>query len=258
MERMEFNCHHHALNFVQMRYSPKKRKIWPWPSVLLEEVTRWINVLSEDLWLDAGCGEGQLVDLMGKHKKILGLDIDKQRLIHARTHPYLSLIQGSITSLPFANESLGGIVCVETLEHIVDMPRALEEFSRCLRPNGYLVITMPSVTLRSLWQMRRLKKPVYCAPKEHVRELSFTPIKGFPNRFKTWTWLERQTSKYGFKSIQKGGVGYLFPMWGGKLGWLEYIMNICYLEKVNSLLGKLPMVQNYPYYCIYLFRLQVK
>jgi len=258
MKRIEFNCHHQVLNVAQMRYDPAMRRIWPWPSVLLEKVAGWIKSLSEELWLDAACGDGQLADLLGKHKKIIGLDIEKQRLIRARSHSYLSLIQGSITSLPFANESLSGIACIETLEHIVDIPAALEEFSRCLQPNGYLVITMPSVTLRSLWQMRRLKKPVYCAPQEHVRELSFIPIQGFPNRFKTWAWLKRWASKYGFKSIRKGGVGYLFPMWEGKLAWLEYIVNICYLEKVNNLLGKLPIVRNYPYYCIYMFRLKEK
>jgi len=36
-----------------MRYDPAMRRIWPWPSVLLEEATSWIKSLSEELWLDA-------------------------------------------------------------------------------------------------------------------------------------------------------------------------------------------------------------
>jgi 2-polyprenyl-3-methyl-5-hydroxy-6-metoxy-1,4-benzoquinol methylase len=156
--------------------------------------------------------------------------------------------------LPFAQESLSGIMCIETLEHILDLTAVLKEFHRCLRPDGFLLISMPSVTLRSRWQMKCSGKPVYCSPAEHVRELSAVPISGYPNRFKTWEWLERIMLQSGFKKIRQGGVGYLFPMWRGKLSWWEHFMNILYREKINRLIGKLPAVRNYPYYCIYLFR----
>jgi ubiquinone/menaquinone biosynthesis C-methylase UbiE len=246
-----------APDFAKARYNKAMRKIWPWPIVLLEEIAASLNDLPGGLWLDAGCGEGQLADLIGKHRQLLGLDLDSTRLIRAKTHPYLSVVQGSVTSLPLEQESLSGIICIETLEHILDMKMVLKEFYRCLRPGGYLLISMPSVTLRSLWQMNRAKRPVYCSLQEHIRELSSVPISGFPNRFRTWEWLERGMSESGFKKIRQGGVGYLFPMWNGKLTWLEHIMNLVYRERINKLIGKLPVVRNYPYYCFYLFRRKI-
>jgi ubiquinone/menaquinone biosynthesis C-methylase UbiE len=236
-----------------MRYSPSMRKLWPWPAILLEKAASWIMVLPGDTWLDAGCGEGQLADLIGKRRQLLGLDLDNTRLIHAQTHPYLSVVQGSVISLPLARESLSGIVCIETLEHILEVKTVLEEFYRCLRSGGYLLISMPSVTIRSLLQMNRLKRPVYCSLQEHIRELSSVAISGFPNRFKTWKWFEKCMSQAGFKKIHQEGVGFLFPMWTGKWSWLEHIMNIFYYEKINKIIGKLPVVRNYPYYCFYLF-----
>ena len=243
-----------APEFAKARYNKAMRRIWPWPIVLLEEIAASMNDLHGGLWLDAGCGEGQLADLTGKVRQVLGLDIDTTRLMRAKTHPYLSVVQGSVTSLPLAKESLSGIMCIQTLEHLLEMKAVLKEFYRCLRPDGYLLISMPSVTLRSLWQMNRSQRPVYCSRQEHIRELSSVPISGFPNRFKTWEWLERCMSQSGFKKIRQGGVGYLFPMWSGKWAWLEHIMNILYREKFNRLIGRLPVVRNYPYYCFFLFR----
>src|SRR3990172_2296177 len=191
----------------ETRYSPAMRKVWPWPALLLEEVAEWIKELPGDLWLDAACGEGQLGQLLGKRKSLLGLDIDWRRLGRARGHPYVALIQGSVESLPLPRGSLNGIATVETLEHVADMEAALKEFARCLRTHGYLLLTIPSVTLRSLWQMRVTGQPVYCDPKEHVREFSAVPLRGFPHMFETWQTLEARVQRHGVTVVRGGGVG---------------------------------------------------
>src|SRR2546430_1548994 len=126
-------CAHHG---QRGRYDPAMRRIWPWPAVLLEAVVGCINDLPGDLWLDAACGGGQLGRLLGRQKRLLGLDLDRERLREAHVHPYQALIQGSIDCLPLASGSLDGIVSVETLEHVVGMDLALREFARCLRNNG--------------------------------------------------------------------------------------------------------------------------
>jgi len=239
---------------VELRYDPDMGRIWPWPTLLLEQVASWMAALPGDPWLDAGCGGGKLGEILGERKKLIGLDIDGKRLVYARTQTHLTLLCGSLTSLPLADGSMGGIACVETLEHISDMAAVLAEFSRCLRPRGYLLLSMPSVTLRSLWQMSRRGIPVYCSEDEHVRELSSVAIGGFRNRFETWPGLESQVAAHGFEVVKQGGIGYLFPMWTGRLAWLEHVMNIFYRERVNRLLGKLPGIRLFPYYRIYLFR----
>ena len=236
------------------RYDPAMRGIWPWPALLLEEVAAWIKDLPGDLWLDAACGDGQLGRLLGRQKRLLGLDLDWERLRDAHAHPYLALIQASVDCLPLTGGSLNGIATVETLEHVVDVDATLKEFGRCLRPNGYLLLTIPSVTLRSLWQMRVTRQPVYCDPKEHVREFAAVPVRGFSHMFETWQSLEARVQRSGFAMVRTGGVGFLLPMWQGRWAWVERGMNLLYGETINRWLGRLPVLRRFPYYRICLFQ----
>jgi SAM-dependent methyltransferase len=244
------------VDFSLQRYQPAMRAIWPWPAMLLEKTAEWIKALPKDIWLDAACGDGQLAELVGRRQQLVGLDIDAARLLRAKHHPYDVLIHASVTGLPFADGSLGGIVSVETLEHVAEMSSALAEFSRCIKPNGYLLITMPSVTLRSLWEMRRSGGPVYCDAERHVRELSAVTVKGFAHRFQKLPWLEHQLACHGFVLRRRGGVGCLLPMWRGMFAFVEHAMNILYREHVNKLLARLPGLNQFAYYQMFLARLE--
>ncbi len=245
---------HQKYDLDQSRYNPMMRKIWPWPSVLLENVATWSLALPGRLWLDAACGEGQLGDLLAKRKRLLGLDIDYQRLLRARQRGYWGLLEASVTALPLPDGLLSGIISVETLEHIHDLDAALCEFARCLRTNGYVLVTVPSVTLRSLWQMHRKGQPVYSDSKEHDREFSAIHIRGFPHMFETWKSLETRFHHHGFKVLRSGGVGFLLPMWHGRLALIEHVMNCLYRETINRWLGRLPGLRNFPYYRMYLLQ----
>ena len=244
------------VDFSFQRYHPAMRAIWPWPAMLLEKTAEWIKALPRDTWLDAACGDGQLADLIGRCQQLVGLDIEPVRLHRAQHHPYGLLIRASVTGLPFADGSLGGIVSVETLEHVAEISLAFKEFSRCIKPNGYLLITMPSVTLRSLWEMRRCGEPVYCDADHHVRELSAVAVKGFQHRFQRLQWLEQQLSCNGFVVRRRGGVGCLLPMWRGVFGFMEHAMNLLYREPINNLLVRLPGLSQFAYYQMFLARLE--
>ncbi len=225
--------------------------------VLLERSAEWIAALPGSVWLDAACGEGPLASLIGKRKLLVGLDIDIPRLRRARNRPFELLTQASVTDLPFSDDSLDGIVSIETLEHVEEMSSALREFARCIKPNGYLLLTMPAVTLRSLWDMHRTGKPVYCSAGEHVRELTAVPLHGFQHRFQTFRWLESQLAAAGFSVKRRSGVGFLFPMWSRRLSFLEHSMNILYREAVNKIFRKIPGLNLFPYYRMVLSRLEV-
>jgi SAM-dependent methyltransferase len=243
-----------AFDLDHTRYNPAMRRVWPWPSMLLEEVAEWLRALPGDLWLDAACGEGQLGELLAKNKKLLGVDMDRQRLVRARPRGYWALLEASLTSLPLSDCILSGIISVETLEHVPDLDAALTEFARCLHTNGHLLLSVPSVTLRSWWQMRLTHEPVYCDPKEHIREFSAVAVRGFPHMFETWQSLEARVEGKGFVVVRAGGVGFLFPMWQGRLAWVERAMNLLYRETTNRWLGRLPLLRRFPYYRIYLLQ----
>ena len=212
--------------------------------------------LPGEVWLDAACGTGQLGKVVMNQKTLLGLDIEHQEILQIPDSPYQKFIRGSVTSIPLETNSFNGIASLETLEHVPDIDGALEEFSRCLKDKGYLLITVPSVTLRSWWEMTWTNQPVYCDAQEHVREFSSVTIKGFLHRFEHWKDLEARFHKHGFAIHHQDGVGFLFPMWKGNMAWLEHGMNLFYRESVNQCLGRLPGIKNFPYYCLYVLQLQ--
>jgi SAM-dependent methyltransferase len=55
-----------------------------------------------------------------------------------------SFVVGDLAALPFAEDSFDVVVCFETIEHVPDQERALDELRRVLAPNGLLAISSPN------------------------------------------------------------------------------------------------------------------
>jgi SAM-dependent methyltransferase len=105
----------------------------------LEAVRRYLDALPrETRVLDAGCGEGVLVDEYRDRIAIAGLDAN-----------YASerVTQGSLTALPFPDGSFDRALCLDVLEHLQyeEQPRALAELFRVLRPGGELLVSIPNL-----------------------------------------------------------------------------------------------------------------
>jgi len=88
--------------------------------------------------LDAGCGEGVLVEEFQGRLHIEGLDPNYSSE-HVR--------QGSLTALPYETASFDRALCLDVLEHLSldDQPRALAELFRVLKPRGELFVTVPNL-----------------------------------------------------------------------------------------------------------------
>lgn len=56
-------------------------------------------------------------------------------------------IVSDIASIPESDASFDAIMCIEVFEHLPDPLLALREFSRLLRPGGYLILTAPFCSL---------------------------------------------------------------------------------------------------------------
>jgi SAM-dependent methyltransferase len=88
--------------------------------------------------LDAGCGEGVLIDEFGDRLAIEGIDpnysSDRVR-------------QGSLTELPYGDGTFSHALCLDVLEHLSfdEQPRALAELFRVLTPGGVLFVTVPNL-----------------------------------------------------------------------------------------------------------------
>ena len=88
--------------------------------------------------LDAGCGEGVLVDEFHDRLAIEGID-PNYRSERVR--------RGSLTELPHANASFDHALCLDVLEHLSfeHQERALAELFRVVRPGGSLLVTVPNL-----------------------------------------------------------------------------------------------------------------
>ena len=85
----------------------------------LDAVRRYLNALpSTTRVLDAGCGEGVLVEEYADRLNITGVDANysSARVTH-----------GSLMALPFPDASFDRALCLDVLEHLAyeDQPRAL-------------------------------------------------------------------------------------------------------------------------------------
>lgn len=102
-------------------------------------VRRYLDALpGQTRVLDAGCGEGVLVDEYADRLQIAGIDMN---FSSAR------VTQASLDALPFDDGSFDRALCLDVLEHLSyeQQPRALAELHRVLGPGGELVVSVPNL-----------------------------------------------------------------------------------------------------------------
>jgi SAM-dependent methyltransferase len=105
----------------------------------LQFVRRWLDQLPQGTTvLDAGCGEGVLVDEYASRLSIEGIDAS-----YSSTH----VRRGSLTSLPYSDATFERALCLDVLEHLPyhEQPLALSELFRVLRPGGELLVSVPNL-----------------------------------------------------------------------------------------------------------------
>jgi len=105
----------------------------------LDFVRQWLSALPPATRvLDAGCGEGVLVDEFATRLSIEGIDPN---------YSSERVRSGSLTALPYADGSFDRALCLDVLEHLTfeEQPRALAELHRILRPGGELLVSVPNL-----------------------------------------------------------------------------------------------------------------
>ena len=99
---------------------------------------------------DIACGTGygsELLLIKGKTKNVIGIDISIDTIKYARTTHMPDGVQficapGDATELP--DESIEIVISFETMEHVPDDVKLINEFNRILRPNGTLICSTPN------------------------------------------------------------------------------------------------------------------
>jgi SAM-dependent methyltransferase len=105
----------------------------------LDFVRRYLNALPIGTRvLDAGCGEGVIVDEYAQRLDIVGVDAN---------YSSARVSAGSVTALPFDDGAFDRALCLDVLEHLPyeDQPRALAELHRVLKVGGELLVSVPNL-----------------------------------------------------------------------------------------------------------------
>ncbi|ACH38625.1 MAG: hypothetical protein ACD_55C00139G0004 [uncultured bacterium] len=92
--------------------------------------------------LDVGCGSGYVARRIAELglKKVAGLDTNLPQ--EARSDQRVQWLEGSAEFLPFATGAADTVVCSHTLEHVVDIERAVAELRRVAAMRLIVVVPM--------------------------------------------------------------------------------------------------------------------
>jgi malonyl-CoA O-methyltransferase len=97
--------------------------------------------LADKRVLDVGCGKGRFARVLKERHpeaEVWGLDISEEMLRFVPAG--INTRAGSMTELPFAASTFDCVYATESLEHAVEIGRAVGEMCRVLKPGGKLLI----------------------------------------------------------------------------------------------------------------------
>jgi ubiquinone/menaquinone biosynthesis C-methylase UbiE len=90
---------------------------------------------------DVGCGKGRFARIVKERNpsaSVVALDLAEAML--QGIPPDIDSVAASMTALPLATEAFDGAYATESLEHAVDVPAAVAELARIVKPGGRIVI----------------------------------------------------------------------------------------------------------------------
>ena len=103
--------------------------------------------------VDIGCGIGFFLPIISSYaNKVVALDYSGDILNYARFMAEkkninnVDFVRGSISSLPFPDNSFDLVVCMSVLEHFKNPEEPLRELKRILAPGGLLIVGYPTET----------------------------------------------------------------------------------------------------------------
>jgi ubiquinone/menaquinone biosynthesis C-methylase UbiE len=104
-------------------------------------VLEWVGDLEGKSVLDVGCGKGRFARIVAERNpgaRVCGLDISPAMLRYVPA-PVLPCA-ASMTELPFADGAFHAAYATESLEHAVEIERAVAEICRVVKPGGRIAI----------------------------------------------------------------------------------------------------------------------
>jgi SAM-dependent methyltransferase len=136
---MSFNAdwEQEAANWLAWARTPGHDVYWHYRTAFFELVPP-----AGSATLEIGCGEGRVArDLAARGHRVTGVDAAPTLLeAAAQAHPEGRYLLADAAQLPFEDASFDLVVAYNSLMDVQDMPGAVREAARVLRPPGHLCV----------------------------------------------------------------------------------------------------------------------
>ncbi len=178
----------------------------PWYALVREKIGPVAG-----LWiLEVACGRcGFVRELGAAGARVTGCDfsfsalsLGAAKIRTAGVNGNAALVQGDAQKLPFADESFDLVVSCETIEHVPDVQRAVQEMHRVTRTGGRLFLTTPNyANFMGLYDLyAKIRHPGRKDDQPFDRRQWFAQIRGYL-RGAGWTILSSDGTVHQFPFI---------------------------------------------------------
>jgi len=99
--------------------------------------------------LNAGVATGATTTMLEKYGEVTSLEYDKDCCEFLKTNLNMEVINGSLTELPFQDDTYDLVCAFDVIEHIEDDSTAVSEIRRVLKQDGFIYLTVPAFNF--LW-----------------------------------------------------------------------------------------------------------
>jgi ubiquinone/menaquinone biosynthesis C-methylase UbiE len=176
-----------------------------WPKNRLEAIVAQGG--NGERLLDIGCGSGHLLyQFRERFKSLIGLEYSPHRLEQAKANleglSFTPLLGSAEDLSAIDSNSIDQIISADTIEHIPDVYKAVQEMYRVLRPTGRLIINTPNI---AFIKKRLLLLPSTSQPNEGISDDIL--FDGGHLHYFTFRSLRLVLGKLGFKIEKECGYG---------------------------------------------------
>ncbi len=119
--------------------------------IYAEHMSRYMaaeEVVKGKIVLDIASGSGYGTKMLAKHaKKVYGVDVNEDAVAYAKENyagNNIEYLLGDGESIPLPDNSVDVLITFETIEHIKNYRKFLDEVHRVLKPDGMAIVSTPN------------------------------------------------------------------------------------------------------------------
>jgi ubiquinone/menaquinone biosynthesis C-methylase UbiE len=111
----------------------------------IERLLPYVNLKEYQNYLEVGCGNGHTCKYLARkyHLNVTGTDVDPEMIQFAKENiddiPSIRFLEMDATKIPFEDKEFDIVLSFGVMHHIRNWEKALEEISRVLKPQGFLI-----------------------------------------------------------------------------------------------------------------------